>query len=272
MSTTIPLTLSFTPHNQALPALVYTQTTLDASMKRKSTAAAPNSKKRKLALADGKVLAAMRLRILELEDQLAASAQEQDQRPAKRARTTVNSETTPASDAGPSAAAGSSSGNAKEDEKKRKMQVKKILDRLKKDCKAADLKFQGAPKTVKFDEVLENAEFQSLFGGKGTLIQPTPQNKPTSTVTIMHFNQSQLVEFFGNGLSTLKGNSWTRGGGPRFAKSVKLGQCELIVNSLDVNYSKNGMKCTLKFEVEDKDGMGGCYGPSGLSRGIWAMY
>ena len=26
-----------------------------------------------------------------------------------------------------------------------------------------------------------------LFGGKGLLIQPTPQNKPKSAVTIIHF-------------------------------------------------------------------------------------
>ena len=52
MSTPIPLAPSSTQHNQATAAPVLTQTTLDASMKRKSTVVAPNPKKRKLALKD----------------------------------------------------------------------------------------------------------------------------------------------------------------------------------------------------------------------------
>lgn len=59
--------------------------------------------------------------------------------------------------------------------------------RLKKECKNESVKFQGSSKTIKFDEVLEYDEFQSIFGGKGTLIQPTPENKPKSTVTIIEF-------------------------------------------------------------------------------------
>jgi hypothetical protein len=61
------------------------------------------------------------------------------------------------------------------------------LARLKKECKSDSLKFQGSPKTIKFDEVLEQSEFETLFGGKGVLVQPTPQNKPKSTVTIIEF-------------------------------------------------------------------------------------
>ena len=49
------------------------------------------------------------------------------------------------------------------------------------------MKFQGAPRTIKIDEVLEPDEFQSIFGGKGTLIQPRPDNKPKSTVTIIEY-------------------------------------------------------------------------------------
>lgn len=58
---------------------------------------------------------------------------------------------------------------------------------LKKECKSDTCKFQGSPKTIKFDEVMEVAEFTTMFGGKGTLIQPTPTNKPSSTVTIIDF-------------------------------------------------------------------------------------
>lgn len=77
------------------------------------------------------------------------------------------------------------------------------------------MKFQGSIKTVKFDEVLEKAEFDSLFQGRGTLIQPTPQNKPKSTVTIIEFHGTQADAFFSEGgakLDTLKGTRWTIGG------------------------------------------------------------
>lgn len=60
-------------------------------------------------------------------------------------------------------------------------------NRLKKECKSDSVKFQGSSKTIKFDEVLESAEFESIFGGKGMLIQPRPDNKPKSTVTIIEF-------------------------------------------------------------------------------------
>ncbi|KAH6905936.1 hypothetical protein BKA70DRAFT_1500148 [Coprinopsis sp. MPI-PUGE-AT-0042] len=187
-------------------------------------------------------------------------------RPTKRARTdsAAHGETAEASSS--SAAPASGALQPTSEEKKRKMKVKMFADRLKKDCKGADVKFQGAPKTIKFDEVLEYDEFLSIFGGHGTLVQPTPTNKPTSTVTIMHFDRNQALSFLGpECTSGLKGTLWTKGGGPRFAKSLQVGQCDLRINSLEVNYSKNAMKCTLKFEVEDVDGdlsRGGLRGPS----------
>lgn len=64
---------------------------------------------------------------------------------------------------------------------------RRVESRLKKECKADGLKFQGSSKQVKFEEVFEYDEFQAIFGGKGVLIQPTPQNKPKSTVTIIEF-------------------------------------------------------------------------------------
>lgn len=63
---------------------------------------------------------------------------------------------------------------------------------LKKECKQDTCKFQGAPKTIKIDDVLEVAEFESMFAGKGTQIQPTPDNKPKSTVTIIRFVRGPL--------------------------------------------------------------------------------
>ena len=66
------------------------------------------------------------------------------------------------------------------------------MRRLKKECKSDSVKFQGSPKTIKIDEVWEQSEFEAIFSGKGTLIQPTPDNKPKSTVTIIHFVRSPL--------------------------------------------------------------------------------
>ncbi|GBE80398.1 hypothetical protein SCP_0301130 [Sparassis crispa] len=61
---------------------------------------------------------------------------------------------------------------------------------------------QGAPKTIKIEEVFELEEFNAIFTGKGRLIQPTPENKPKSTMTIMNFVQV----LFGDELKALKGN------------------------------------------------------------------
>ncbi|KAH6884306.1 hypothetical protein BKA70DRAFT_1339607 [Coprinopsis sp. MPI-PUGE-AT-0042] len=272
------------------PQLV--QTTLHGSMKRKAAPAFDVSKKRKLAFGDGgeldlttplpmtpEVMEALKNRIFELEDELEAqqssapaAVSQAPAKPTKKARVSAASETAEAS-----SSTAVTPAQAAKDDKKRKMQVKKIIDQLKKECKAAGVKFQGAPKTVKFDEVLEPSEFQSLFGGHGTLIQPTPTNKPTSTVTIMDFNQAQVFELLGPDCTkNLKGNLWTRGGAPTFAKSVKMGMCDLDIHSLNVSYSKNNMKCTLKFEVEDVDGdesRGGVLGPSGGGgrRGMWVL-
>ncbi|TEB30087.1 hypothetical protein FA13DRAFT_1733898 [Coprinellus micaceus] len=236
--------------------IIQTTTTTTAAKKGKG-------KKRILPLADGsgvdllgelpftpQVMEALRQRVIQLEDQLAASSPSSDERPAKRARTAAEPE---ASGSAPSTS------TVKVDEKKKKVQVKKIFDRLKKECKADGVKFQGSPKTIKFDEVLEANEFEALFGGKGFLVQPRPDNKPKSTVTIMTFNASQVNSFFGGDMKGLKGNIWTRGGAPSFSKSVKIGPCDVTVESMEVNYSKNGMKCTLKFEVHG-DGDDICYG------------
>lgn len=62
-----------------------------------------------------------------------------------------------------------------------------LFSRLKKECKSDSCKFQGGSKSIKIEEVLEHSEFETMFGGKGVLIQPTPSNKPKSTVTIMKF-------------------------------------------------------------------------------------
>ncbi|KAL6310430.1 hypothetical protein BKA93DRAFT_889205 [Sparassis latifolia] len=275
--------MSATPTTTTLTTTIITTTTntptqaLPNASKGKMAAVAAAGRKRKLTLMNGEeldlqqvnaiapvrpeVVEAMKLRIIELEDQLAAKP------PAKRARTIAAADVTMELEAGPSTTPASLT---KADEKKRKIHLKKIFDRLKKECKAVSCKFQGAPKTIKIEEVFEVDEFNAIFAGKGRLIQPTPENKPKSTVTIMDFNTAQVQVLFGDELKALKGNRWSRGGvpvrtfgagfgglGSSFSKSVKQGPCDVEILRLDVNYSKNGMKCTLKFDVGDVGGGSG---------------
>ncbi|KZT74608.1 hypothetical protein DAEQUDRAFT_702080 [Daedalea quercina L-15889] len=208
------------------------------------------------------VVGAMKQRIIELEEQLAAQPP-----PAKRERKT-HDPVSPA-EAISSVAAPVASTSTKGEDKKRKLQLKKIFDRLKKDCKSDAVKFQGAPKTVKFDEVLGYDEFQFISGGRGTLIQPTPQNKPKSTVAIIEYRTKAAIEdLFGDELKALKGYAWTRGGAPYFSKSIKQGLVDVDIIQLEVTYSKNGMKCTLKFDVEEHGGGHCSFGPSHRASGF----
>ena len=90
---------------------------------------------------------------------------------------------------------------------------------MRKECKAPGVKFQGSEKTIKFDEVLEQHEFDALFKGLGALIQPTPHNKPTSTVTIIVFSGRQAQAFFTEAkvkIEQLKGTRWSIGGEASF--------------------------------------------------------
>lgn len=76
-----------------------------------------------------------------------------------------------------------------------------------------------------------------------------------------------MKALLGDELKTLKGNIWSRGGGASFAKSLKLGTCDVEIQFLEVNYSKNGMKCSMKFEVSQAGGGSGEYG-MGMSRSM----
>lgn len=59
---------------------------------------------------------------------------------------------------------------------------------LQKEVKTDKYKFRGeAPKSARIEEVIEEEEFHAIFDGKGIQIQPTPDNKPSSTVIIKDF-------------------------------------------------------------------------------------
>ncbi|KAL1712321.1 hypothetical protein EV715DRAFT_259603 [Schizophyllum commune] len=265
-------------------------------------------RKRTLTLVDGntldlnaslpvtpQIMEAMRLRIIQLEEELAqresGASQTSDARPAKRAR--VDNEGASASTSTPSAATTSKADAAttkadKADAKKRKMQFKTFFDRLKKELKTDAVKFQGnGPKTIKFDEVLAPADFEGLFGVSGYFIVSTlsdfsEYSIPTCVrnsfarfpaLTSLPQTAGQVADLFEGELKALKGNRWTVGGLPTrnfgggffgggpmtMSKSRKTGACDVTVLGLEVSYSKNNMKCTLKFDVNEVGGGSGGY-------------
>lgn len=189
---------------------------------------------------------ALRQRVIQLEDQLAASGSSSEERPAKRARTTAATSAAPeASGSAPSAAA------VKADEKKRKIQVKKIFDRY--------VVYRFAPSVVRCSNdisglrrsakpmVSNSKELQRLsssmrcsnraslklsLAGKVSWFSPDPtislrallRSRPSYVlapplyvhlvITLQHplQNASQVSEFFGSEMKGLKGNIWSRGG------------------------------------------------------------
>lgn len=99
---------------------------------------------------------------------------------------------------------------------------------------------------MKVDEILEPEEFDAIFRGKvfpscpsafairtlnsskflvqGILIQPTPTNKPNSSVTIITYVGDDAIKaVFGDELKPLKGDVWSIGGAFR--------QCSMLAIS-----------------------------------------
>ena len=68
---------------------------------------------------------------------------------------------------------------------------------LQREVKTEKYKFRGGePKVCRIEEVIEEAEFHAIFDDKGLQTQPTPSNKPTSTVTIKEFVSVHSDTFF----------------------------------------------------------------------------
>eukprot|EP00483_Globobulimina_turgida_P001654 UN01656 len=56
-------------------------------------------------------------------------------------------------------------------------------------------KFVGCSKEIIVEEAgFDREDFDALFGDKGVLIQPRPDNKPTSTVIIRRFSSWSSIE------------------------------------------------------------------------------
>jgi hypothetical protein len=56
-------------------------------------------------------------------------------------------------------------------------------------------------------------------------------------------------------------------GGPSFAKSIKLGACDVEVISADLTYQVNTMKLSVKFNVQQLGGGDHIHGSSGFGFG-----
>ncbi|KAF7795697.1 hypothetical protein EIP86_006862 [Pleurotus ostreatoroseus] len=206
------------------------------------------------------VVEAMRQRILQLETQLHAAKKQKTSAGAKS--TTLQQTTLPV--AGPSGSKSATPGpsgvkDAKADAKILKARCKSLFDQLKKAAKAE--KYQNVVRTVKIEEHFSFADFELVFGTSGTLVQPTPTNKPKSTVYIRTYgSDAQLAALFGDAWKPdqLKGHQWTVGS--IFAgKSQKLGQVTLNIQHLEVQWSKGTEKAVLKAEICERDGDGDIY-------------
>lgn len=143
---------------------------------------------------------------------------ENELRAAKKQKTTHQSTLPfagPSTSTSAAVASTSSAPDAKASAKLIKARTKSLFDQLKKAAKAE--KYQNVVRTVKVEEHFSFADFDVVFNGAdrgGTLIQPTPSNKPKSSVWIRRYSgEADLQTLFGDAYKRdqLKGWQWTIG-------------------------------------------------------------
>jgi len=95
------------------------------------------------------------------------------------------------------------------------------------------------------------SDFESIFGGKGTKIQPTPDNKPTSQITILKFETYESIqELFGDAnipVDGYKAQSWRQ---RNFCKSYRQGDLNAELTWLEVHYNKSKQTLQLNFHMK----------------------
>ncbi|KAI0092236.1 hypothetical protein BDY19DRAFT_990961 [Irpex rosettiformis] len=200
------------------------------------------------------VVEALRQRILQLEDELKGSKKKQ-KTGGGAVQTALPGAAPVASGSGSGSGAGSGGGasNAKNDVKTKKSRGKSLFDQLKKAAKSE--KWQGMSRMVKFEDHFTQADFDLVFGCCGSLVQPTPDNKPTSKVWIRRYGSEEDYEaLFGEAYKRdqLKGHQWTIGSIFN-GKSQKMGQVQLLIGSIEVQWSKNTDKLVFKAEIEEQE-------------------
>ena len=109
--------------------------------------------------------------------------------------------------------------------------------------------------TVKDTGVWSPEEFASIFGGHGTKIQPTPDNKPTSVITILRFSEFDDVKNFFADVGGMTGLSetgyevqiWRQ---RSFQKSFKCRDADAKLVGMDVHYNKSKHALSFVFLLE----------------------
>ena len=126
--------------------------------------------------------------------------------------------------------------------------------------------YDAVDRKIKVDQFVPEAVFQALFGAEGTLMQPTPQNKPKSKVIIRVISGHSILRILGSPI--FKGTEWIKGGAPQssfgfgffgggggrggFSKGKKLKQVVLEFHQqsgsdIEVSYATTSQK--LKFSL-----------------------
>ena len=142
---------------------------------------------------------------------------------------------------------------------------KQIIASVKANLKSAKFftGYDAADRKIKVDQFVPEAVFQALFGAEGTLMQPTPQNKPKSKVIIRVISGPSVLRILGSPI--FKGTEWIKGGAPSrggygffggggggFSKGKKLKQVVLEFHQqsgsdIEVSYATTSQK--LKFSL-----------------------
>ena len=108
--------------------------------------------------------------------------------------------------------------------------------------------------TVKDAGVWSPDEFNSIFGGYGTKIQPTPDNKPTSVITIIQFGSASSVQSFfkeAGGVALVDTGYTVQLWRQRsFQKSYKEGDRDSDLLSMNAHYNKSKQTLQLVFTLE----------------------
>jgi hypothetical protein len=102
------------------------------------------------------------------------------------------------------------------------------------------------------------ADFQAMFAGQGVKIQPTPETKPTSQITILEFRTfGEIEKLFADcgGSATIsqdgyKAQSWRS---RSFSKSYRNGDLGAELQKLQVHFNKSKLSVHLLFTLETTD-------------------
>jgi len=145
----------------------------------------------------------------------------------------------------------------KEIARMKKKYLKKWSTRLPKVAGMKKTKFIGHSKEIIVEEQgMDKADFDLIFGNKGYLVQPRPDNKPKSTVIIRSFASWEEIEplFKEYGLTEEVTVSIWRN--RSFSKSMFYGHEQAKVASLNVHFNKSRKVLQLKFMCERDFGTG----------------